>query len=420
MDIIQLLNVKKSTFFTEKCHCKKSKYLQEQCQNKRKEGSYFCGIHVRSHQKFIYEEAISRNILDIHGNPILLKEREIMKDDSFNEIGEMMDTIVEMKKGKGEEKEYIHYQELLIDLFEKNIQVKVFTLRNIIKKFNLDYFTEGTTKLSRPQLLEYLKKLYILEKPFYQKRNEIKLVKLQRFLRKIIKPEYHLLTCTNETDILTFEDIKDIPLSHIYIYFDWRNKLKYAYDIRTIYYLLQMEKTTCPYTCHEFSKMEKIKLERVVEKYKKGGVSFEKEEIPMTEEQKMNMRMQDIFHKINLLDNYTTFEWFQKLNLVKLYDFYRKAEDIWLYRLQLSKNERQKYVRNGIGFTSSKTMVKHSTNLDFSRNICLDVIERFITQGITREDRKLGAMWMLTALVEVSQEASEALPHLVQYESDED
>jgi hypothetical protein len=31
-----------------------------------------------------------------------------------------------------------------------------------------------------------------------------------------------------------------------------------------------------------------------------------------------------------------------------------------------------------------------------------------------RDEKKLGAMWMLTALVEVSPMAAEALPHLVQ------
>jgi hypothetical protein len=166
--------------------------------------------------------------------------------------------------------------------------------------------------------------------------------------------------------------------------------------------------------------MELIHLEEVIQRYKKKGISFEKENIPMTEEQKIVMRMQDIFHKINLLDNYTTFEWFQKLNILKLYDFYRKAEDIWTYRLQLSKQERRKYVRNDIVFTTSKITMKNSKDIHFSQNVCLDIIDKFITEGITREDRKLGAMWMLTALVEVSPEASEALPHLVQYDSDQD
>jgi len=421
MDNIKLQNVHTSTFQVDKCHCKKSKYLQEQCLNKRKEGSYFCGIHLRSHQKFIYPVAILKNILDIHGNPILPKKRDVMKDDSLDEINHMMDIMVDFHiQEKEEDKEYTHYYEMLIDLFENNKNVKIFTLRKIIKQFHLQFFTEETTKLSRPILIGYLKKLYDLEKPFHEKENEIKLIKLQRFMRKINRPEYHLSTCNNETDILTFEDIKDIPLDYIYIYKDWKHKMKYAYDIRTIYHLLKMEKPACPYTCHEFGKRELYHLEDVIQIYKKKGISFEKEEIPMTEEQKIVMRMQNIFHQINLLDNYTTFEWFQKLNILKLYDFYRKAEDIWTYRLQLSKQERRKYVRNDVVFTTSKNVMKNSKDIHFSQNVCLDIIEKFITEGVTREDRKLGAMWMLTALVEVSKEASEALPHLVQYDSDQD
>ena len=48
------------------------------------------------------------------------------------------------------------------------------------------------------------------------------------------------------------------------------------------------------------------------------------------------------------------------------------------------------------------------------QNIVLREMDRFISEGINREEKKLGAMLMLTALVEVSNEAAQALPHLVQ------
>jgi len=45
----------------------------------------------------------------------------------------------------------------------------------------------------------------------------------------------------------------------------------------------------------------------------------------------------------------------------------------------------------------------------------LNEIERFITEGINRDERKLGAMLMLTGLVEVSYDAANGLPHLVPF-----
>jgi hypothetical protein len=78
--------------------------------------------------------------------------------------------------------------------------------------------------------------------------------------------------------------------------------------------------------------------------------------------------------------------------------------------------EKRRYVKNGLAFQVSKNTLKSVTNIDIIRNYILNEIERFITEGNTRDDRKLGAMWMLTALVEVSPEAADALPHLVQFE----
>ena len=47
-------------------------------------------------------------------------------------------------------------------------------------------------------------------------------------------------------------------------------------------------------------------------------------------------------------------------------------------------------------------------------NFILDEFDRFVTDGVTVEERKMGAMWMLRALVDVSSEAANALPYLVQ------
>ena len=48
------------------------------------------------------------------------------------------------------------------------------------------------------------------------------------------------------------------------------------------------------------------------------------------------------------------------------------------------------------------------------QHIILDEFERAITEGVNLEERKLGAILMLTALVDVSPDAGNALPHLVQ------
>ena len=48
------------------------------------------------------------------------------------------------------------------------------------------------------------------------------------------------------------------------------------------------------------------------------------------------------------------------------------------------------------------------------QNIILNEIDKFISTGIDKASKQLGAMWCLTALVEVSKDAANALPHLIQ------
>jgi len=48
------------------------------------------------------------------------------------------------------------------------------------------------------------------------------------------------------------------------------------------------------------------------------------------------------------------------------------------------------------------------------QNIILNDYLRLINEGINRDEKKLGAILILTGLVEVSFEAADALPHLIQ------
>ena len=126
------------------------------------------------------------------------------------------------------------------------------------------------------------------------------------------------------------------------------------------------------------------------------------------------MKIKDIFYRINMLDNYTDPEWFKNLNFMQLLTLYVKAEDIWNYRSNMSIESKKKIVKNGIAFNIQPHMLKNVKNYMKLQNILLDEFMRLITEGIDRDERKLGAILILTALVEVSGDAANALPHLVQ------
>lgn len=413
-DINQVLNVNYHL-----CYCRKSKFLEEQCTYKRKDGSYFCGRHLKSLVKYIYQPVIDLKILDKKGLPYEEIEKvekvEKVDDNEDNEsIIEMMDHIVgiseKKKKTVDKKKIYEKKNEFFSDLFESQMDISVFTLRQSIKKLGMDNLLQ--TKKSRPQLVQDLRRIYEMER--YYMTHLDKISKIQNKFRKWSKNRLNV--CKNDTDILTFEDVHNIPKKYLYIMKDTNTHFEYAYDIRTLIHIFNTEKPTCPYTCREYDIHEKIRIMTYIDSLKRKNMDLDVEKIELTEKEKIEMRMKDIFYKINLLDNYTTHEWFKNLTIQQLYEFYRVAEDIWVYRIQMPLIEKRKYVKNGVAFQVSKNTLKNVTNIDLIRTYLLNEIERFITEGQTREERKLGAMWMLTALVEVSPEAADALPHLVQFE----
>ena len=115
-----------------------------------------------------------------------------------------------------------------------------------------------------------------------------------------------------------------------------------------------------------------------------------------------------------MLDNYTNHEWFLSLNVISLINLYIKTEDIWNYRAMLSQEAKEKIIGNEIIFEIPINLIKHTKSINFMRTILLRIFNSMISNGIDINEKKLGAILVLSALVEVSPEAFEAMPHLAQ------
>ena len=112
------------------------------------------------------------------------------------------------------------------------------------------------------------------------------------------------------------------------------------------------------------------------------------------------------------LDQYTNPAWFLDLNMNSLYKFYKEAEDIWNYRLNLSKEIKNKIVPpDGHVFkVIPKNVLKEYPTLSKLRNLCLDVMEKLIYSASDRSDRVNGCIYILLALVIVNKDAALAMP----------
>ena len=126
------------------------------------------------------------------------------------------------------------------------------------------------------------------------------------------------------------------------------------------------------------------------------------------------MKIKDVFYEINMLDNYTNPNWFKNLDYYQLIELYIKTEDIWNYRSNMDLESKKRIVNDGKVFNIPIYIIKKIKSTITLQNIILDDYLKLITEGINREEKKLGAILILTGLVEISIDAADALPHLIQ------
>jgi len=363
-----------------------------QCPYKKKINSDFCGKHLNNENVVLYQD-----VFDKYNKENMNTEHIINNSLHINDINIPKNIISKTILTKDE----------LLDNISKNIQMDIYTIRTSIKNSSLSKIIQ--TKQSKSNLLNELNKI-ILQERFY-KNNVYFIIKIQSHIRKWIIRRRAI--CINDCDILGMVDKYEIPSIYFYpFYDDLRNKY-YAYDIRSLNNLIHSNYCNCPYTLRMFNEEEKENVFKYIHKLEKYGIIIQ-EEILLDENQELEMKIKDLFYNINMLDNYTNHEWFLSLNIVSLINLYIKAEDIWNYRAMLSQEAKEKIIGNEIIFEIPINLIKYSKSITFMRTILLRIFNAMISNGIDINEKKLGAILVLSALVEVSPEAFEAMPHLAQ------
>ncbi len=351
---------------------KSKKEDQVQCPLKRKLNSNCCGRHKNNIIKYedIFKKKCNCNIIENELNKkIVLSKDELM----YN---------IESKK-----------------------TISVYTIRQSIKQCFLKNFIN--TKQSKSKLIECLIDFLKKERLYLNYENHI--LKIQSCIRMYLKKRKY--KCFNDIDILTMESKMEIEEPYFYAL---KHQEKYfAYDIRSLNDLIYSNYSKCPYTFVEFSNDQKNIIKKHVLKLEKENIIL-KDEIILNEEQIMENRIKELFYNINMLDNYTSHKWFLDLNLRQLTKLYICGEDIWNYRSQLSTLAKRNIVGELSIFNIPVNIIKYEKSIKRMRLILLDIFERMISNGIDIHEKKLGAILVLSSLVEVSSEAAYALPHLIQ------
>ena len=222
----------------------------------------------------------------------------------------------------------------------------------------------------------------------------------------------------NDTELYSFDPLSSIPQLY-FISFADSHKTVWSFDIRTLAHSMGTGlQTINPYTREPISASTKEFVHRRIAWLRMRGYQIRHlaEDI-LTPEQIWNQRVLDVFLKIEALGYYASCDWFHQLRVYDHVYLYRKLLDLWMWRLELTDAQREEIVPGWRG--AAPLFPFHpEVNLEKSRSwwqrTNLAILEALVGRAPGREQQKLGAMYVLMGLVQVSRAAAAALPWVVE------
>jgi len=364
---------------TSLCMSIKSKNENIQCPHLKKDGSEYCGRHMRA-KHLVRIDTIVANFISQQPKKIIIKSSK--KDDNstycFNEL----------KKIKS---------------------INTDKVKRTCLKYNID-FDENNVEECFNNVKKYV---YDIVKPYSRMEEKIKIIQKTFRMWNI----YRRNKSNNKEDCGTLDSIYDIPIEY-YIDFLDNDGFTYAFDIRTLQLMNKNNEWINPYTQKNFGINEKflIKLNNKINNIQENNGKLNYDSPKLTEEQRYHQFLIRVFQKYDMLGQYTDINWFEQLELSDLKKFYKSANDMFQYRAQLSDNIKKKIVKDGVFFQNFVNNL-HSFKNKNKRLLQFEILremERIIDEGEDKEYKTLGANLILTVLVEICPAAANALPHLVQ------
>ena len=232
---------------------------------------------------------------------------------------------------------------------------------------------------------------------------------------------YNRSLCTNETDFFSTDSLADISNCLFFSYKDSDNHV-YGFDIRSINQLIQRarvsgETAANPFTRNSISETVVRRVAKQVRWLHARHMQTEWEPLaPPTPEQQIRMKIVDLFHKIDELNYYSSPNWFIDLDQRGQRKFYTELQAIWTHRAGLSMVQKNTIVPN---FTQK--IFRHAPwalvdqSIESLQKLNMNTIKTLISSATDKNDRILGAMYVVSALTIVSRQARDAYPWL--YES---
>lgn len=220
-----------------------------------------------------------------------------------------------------------------------------------------------------------------------------------------------LMECQNDTDFITDVALTNIPKIFRF-YVGLGSRSSYGFDIRSLNdYYQQSNVFLNPYTGLDFEEEDLKRFQKKVRWLTR--FHYPVTHVLVKPATTLERRVVDVFHKVHMY-YYVDYRWFTALSFEQLRHLYKEYADMWSERLSLSDETKNKIVdvRNGPLFSVNVHKYKHDMKDALSHCLLAD-IERLVSEGVTSEDRKTGALYSIYGLVQLSSGAAQHYPSLV-------
>jgi hypothetical protein len=258
------------------------------------------------------------------------------------------------------------------------------------------------------------------------------IVKIQKVFRGALVRTYFKLhgpaafnrsLCTNSDDFITMDPLEEMSFDQFISYKDLDGFI-YGFNIASLFNLFVKnkngEKTKNPYNRNEIPEAIIINIRKITRLSVILNIPinlcYEDETASVSNEKAIELRALSLFQKINELGNYSDFKWFLSLNKVKLIKLIRELADIWNYRAQIELQVKRNICPpNGDPFRNlNMHYISTEQNISNIQKVILEVLEKFVNNGIDKDSKALGACYVLGALTIVNDDAATSLPWLFQ------
>jgi hypothetical protein len=226
--------------------------------------------------------------------------------------------------------------------------------------------------------------------------------------------------CVNKFDFLSMDELTTIPAEQFFSFKD-DDGIIYGFDLLSFYNLIFKYKTECvsknPFNQQPFSRkvIKQFKVLLRISRILKVPISTELEDITkeLSTKKSVELKALSLFQNIDALGNYSNAKWFLDLDKPRLINFIYELEDMWEYRAGLSKRKKRQICPFGNPFTRMPDF-DQIDNLDELRGSILKILEHLVNTGISKDNKCLGAFYVLGALTLVNAEAARCLPWLLE------